>query len=247
IHELADLYTEAVQVITAHAKDQKAGHTPSDLSLVTLTQHEIDQLEDSAGGLEDVLPLSPLQEGLLFHALYDHDSPDVYAVQTELGLEGVLDPDRLRKAVHTLLRRYPNLRASFHMRTVNDPVQVVPRDVEAPITTYDLTGLTPDAQRAALDRIVSEDRNRRFDPAEPPLIRFTLIRLAERRHHLVLANHHILFDGWSIPLVIRDLLALYASAGDETGLPRPTPYRTYLAWLSRQDTDVALTAWRDHL
>ncbi|WP_406723646.1 amino acid adenylation domain-containing protein [Streptomyces sp. GD-15H] len=247
IHELADLYTEAVQAITAHAKDQKAGHTPSDLSLVTLTQQEIDQLEDSAGGLEDVLSLSPLQEGLLFHALYDHDSPDVYAVQTELGLEGVLDPDRLRKAVHTLLRRYPNLRASFHIRTANDPVQVVPRDVEAPITTHDLTGLTPDARRAALDRIVSEERNRRFDPAEPPLIRFTLIRLAERRHHLVLANHHILFDGWSMPLVIRDLLALYASAGDETGLPRPTPYRTYLAWLSRQDTDVALTAWRDHL
>ena len=86
-----------------------------------------------------------------------------------------------------------------------------------------------------------------FDLADAPLIRFALIRLAAERHRLVLTNHHIVMDGWSMPVLVRELLTLYAHRADAAALPRATPYRDYLAWAAAQDRTGALAAWRDAL
>ncbi|MDL4819440.1 amino acid adenylation domain-containing protein [Actinomadura opuntiae] len=193
--------------------------------------------------LEDILPLSPLQQGLFFHALYD-SGHDVYTAQIAFDLRGPLDADALRAAAATLLRRHANLRAGFRQRKEGSPVQVVHRTVRLPWRDADLTGL-PAAERDARARELAEaERTRPFDMARPPLLRFLLIRLADGLHRMVFTNHHILLDGWSTPVLQTELFALYLAGGDDTGMPRVTPYKNYLAWVAAQDRPAAEDAWR---
>ncbi|MFR0356704.1 amino acid adenylation domain-containing protein [Streptomyces sediminimaris] len=199
------------------------------------------------GNLVDILPLTPMQEGMLFHALYDVDGPDVYMVQQVFDLTGPLDPGRLRAAAQALVARHPNLRAAFPQVTDGQPVQVIQAEVTVPWTEVDLSGLPEAEAGEELDRLGREDHRRRFDLAQPPLLRFTLVRLAAERHCLLLTSHHILLDGWSTPIVMRELFTLYARDGDAGALPRVTPFRDYLAWLGRQDRAAAEEAWRREL
>ncbi|MBX7555725.1 amino acid adenylation domain-containing protein, partial [Streptomyces sp. tea 10] len=199
-------------------------------------------------GLADVLPLTPLQEGLLFHALYDEHSADVYTVQLVFDLEGALDAAALRAAAEALLRRHPNLRAGFRHEGLSRTVQVVPQTVELPWTETDLSTETdPERRSAELDRLIAADRAERFDLSRPPLLRCALFRLGEGSHRLVLTKHHILMDGWSMPVLVRELFELYANHGDESALPTVTPYRQYLGWLNAQDKDAAEAAWSEAL
>ncbi|WP_345025516.1 amino acid adenylation domain-containing protein, partial [Actinomadura keratinilytica] len=194
--------------------------------------------------IEDILPLAPLQQGFFFHALHDAGTAsgtDVYTAQLVLDLEGPLDAAVLRASAQTLLRRHPNLRAAFWHEDLSRPVQVIPRHVDTPWAELDLTGAAdPDAEAAAA---VERERARPFDLTDPPLLRFVLLRLGAQRHRLVLTNHHILLDGWSTPLLATELFAVYAAGGQDAGLPRPAPYKNYLAWLARQDRAAAADAW----
>ena len=98
MRDLAQRWFEALEALVRHAEQPGAGgRTPSDLPLVALSQAEIERLESEYPQIEDILPLSPLQEGLLFHALYDAQAPDVYTVQLVLALEGPLDGGALRR------------------------------------------------------------------------------------------------------------------------------------------------------
>ena len=232
-----------------HAEQPGAGgRSPSDLPLLGLTQGEIERLEREYPQIEDILPLAPLQEGLLFHALYDAQSPDVYTVQLELGLEGALDSAALRAAGQALLDRHASLRADFQHEGLSRPVQVIVPRVEVPWRSLDLSLLDAAERARRLAAFLAQDRGERFDLRSPPLLRFALIRLSAEEHRLVLTNHHILLDGWSMPVLVRELLTLYAQHGDAAGvLPRVTPYRNYLAWLATQDRDAAITAWREAL
>ncbi|WP_069816861.1 non-ribosomal peptide synthetase, partial [Streptomyces sp. TP-A0874] len=195
-------------------------------------------------GLEDILPLSPLQQGLLFHAVYDEEASDVYTVQLAFEIEGRLDTEALRAAAEALLRRHANLRAAFLYEKLDEPVQVIPYEVELPWAEHDLSDLPENGRVPALERWLAEDRARRFDLRRPPLMRFALITMGPDRYRFVITNHHILLDGWSMPVLVTELFALYAERGDDTSLPRITPYREYLAWLAKQDRTAAETAWR---
>ncbi|MBL3668916.1 amino acid adenylation domain-containing protein, partial [Streptomyces sp. M2CJ-2] len=249
VRELAEGWFRALRALTAHAeKPEAGGYTPSDLPLVNITQEQIDRLESERPGLADVLPLSPLQQGLLFHAVYDEQAADVYTVQFAFEIEGALDAGALRAAADAVLRRHANLRACFVHADLDQPVQVIPRAVELPWADVDLSGLPGEAEREAeLARWLAEDRARRFDLARPPLMRFTLITMGPDRYRFVITNHHILLDGWSMPLVLDELFRLYGNGGNESVLPRVTPYRDHLAWLSRQDRAAAEATWREAL
>ncbi|MFD0200426.1 MULTISPECIES: non-ribosomal peptide synthetase [Saccharothrix] len=195
--------------------------------------------------VEDVLPLSSLQEGFLFHALYDRDGLDVYTVQLATELTGPVDVHALRAAADALLRRHANLRVGFRHKGLDRPVQVVRREVRAPWREVDLTGAAdPEADYAEL---VDEERARRFDMARAPLLRLVLVVLPGQVHRLLLTMHHILMDGWSTPVFLDELFTLYEHAGDDSAMPRVTPYRDYLGWLTRQDAEAALTAYDDVL
>ncbi|WP_166459618.1 non-ribosomal peptide synthetase [Amycolatopsis pithecellobii] len=183
--------------------------------------------------IEDILPLSPLQQGMLFHALFDQSADDVYTVQFVLGLEGDVDGKRLHRSAQALLARHANLRAAFVHEDVDDPVQVILDEVELPWAEVD----------GDLPGVLRRDREVKFDLTNPPLLRMTLVKLAETDYRLVLTNHHILLDGWSLPLLISELLSLYAGAEPA----RPRPYRDYLTWLSTCDTAASAIAWQKAL
>ncbi|MEU9166475.1 amino acid adenylation domain-containing protein [Streptomyces sp. NPDC048420] len=201
----------------------------------------------SRSGIADILPLSPLQEGLLFHALYDDDqAPDVYAAQQILELTGDVDPAAVRAAGQALLDRHPNLRACFRRREAASPLQIVPADVELPWAEQDLSGLEDADRESAWGRVLDEERARRFDLARPPLLRYLLVRWTPDRYRLVITNHHILLDGWSKQLLVREFTALYAGE-HPTALPPTPPYRDYLGWLTRQDRAAAESAWQQAL
>ncbi|MEU4769930.1 amino acid adenylation domain-containing protein [Actinosynnema sp. NPDC023794] len=192
-------------------------------------------------GIEDFLPLTPLQEGMVFHSSYDERDADVYTAQLVLKLHGPLDASRLRAATRALSRRHPVLRSAFPRRGLDRPVQVVHHAAAPPWRQFDLSA-NPDA----LERVLDEQRSARFDLAAPPLLRWALIRLSTRDHRLVLTNHHALFDGWSVPALVADLFRFYTD-GDDADLPPVTPYRAYLSWLAEQDTTAAERAWLDAL
>ena len=135
--------------------------------------------------VSDVLPLAPFQKGLLFHALYDDQGPDVYAVQAIADLEGDLDTDVLRSACQTLLTRHPNLLACFRHTSSGRAVQVIQRTVDMPWVQHDLSTMGDAERTAERERILEHDRTRRFDLEHPPLLRFTLLSLGARRHTFV--------------------------------------------------------------
>ncbi|MBU7597298.1 amino acid adenylation domain-containing protein [Streptomyces sp. P38-E01] len=197
--------------------------------------------------LEAVLPLTPLQEGLLFHAQYDDQAgPDVYVMQLGMDIDGPLDVPVLHSAARALLERHGNLRAGFRHEGER-PLQFIPKSAELPWRVVDLTEV-PDGERDAAVREVTErDRSARFDLRNPPLLRFTVVRTAPQRHRLLVTNHHILLDGWSAPILVRELFELYAAGGDASALPAVTPYRYHLGWLSKQDGAAAERAWREEL
>src|SRR5712691_7572210 len=197
--------------------------------------------------VEDILPLSPLQEGLLFHAHYDAQAHDVYTVQLVLALQGPLDREALAAAVHALVQRHAILRAAFRHENLSRPVQVILRRVAPPWHSIDLSLLNAADRKQRLAGILAADRAERFDLTSPPLVRFTLIRLAADDHRLVLTNHHIVMDGWSLLVLVQELLTLYAHNGDARALPRVTPYRDFLAWIAAQDRVAATAAWREAL
>ncbi|WP_283478158.1 non-ribosomal peptide synthetase [Rhodococcus sp. H29-C3] len=244
VSELADLWTEAMEALSDHSRTAEAGGlTPSDLTLIESTQDEIDSWESTYRSVEDVWPLTPLQSGLLFHAMMTESTVDVYTMQAVLDLSGVVDTDRLRASGQALLDRHSNLRAAFVSDSDGRPVQVVLGALKLPFHEIDLMDVPEDSRRAEAKRILVAAQAERFDMSEPPLIRFTLIKVAEDAWHLGITSHHILLDGWSMPLLMQDLLMLYAVRADTSVLPRVRPFRNFLSWLDGRDREDSLDRW----
>ncbi|MFG3105126.1 non-ribosomal peptide synthetase, partial [Streptomyces tendae] len=197
--------------------------------------------------IQDILPLTPFQEGLLFHSLFDLTDTDVYTAQWAFDLKGALDTATLRAAAETVLRRHLNLRASFRQRKTGEPVQVIPTEVPLPWREIDLSAQDREQAEREAAQLLIEDRVSRFDLARPPLIRFILIRIAPDLHRLVLSNHHLILDGWSMPLFMRELFTLYMNRCDESALPYAAPYRDFLSYLAHQDDEAGRKAWSAEL
>ncbi|MEU1984151.1 amino acid adenylation domain-containing protein [Nocardia sp. NPDC019395] len=246
--EFADLWVAALTGLAGHIRRPEAGgFTPSDMSLVRVSQTDIERWERGYPALTEVWPLSPLQSGLLFHAQLVGDGHDVYTMQSTVDLAGIVDPARLRRAAETMVGRYPNLRTAFVADTEGQWVQVVLDSVSVPWRDIDLRDL-PEPERAAeLSRLLAADQADHFDMSAPPMIRFHLVRLGEDTWQLAITTHHILLDGWSMPLLMRELLVLYALRGDTSALPRVASYRNFLSWLATRDRAASEQAWRDAL
>ncbi|WP_410874020.1 amino acid adenylation domain-containing protein [Nocardia sp. A7] len=215
------------------------GFTPSDFPLVRLGQTELTRLVRRYPLLSDVWPVTPLQSGMLFHALLAENSVDPYITQFVLDLDPAVDDERLHEAAQAVLDRHDNLRVAFATDAAGTPLQVVLDDIDVPWQVID-------ADAAAYQRIRAADLAAHFDMAAAPLLRFTLVRTAQTAHLLV-TSHHILIDGWSTPLLLQELLTAYMVGGRSRRLPKVAPYRDYLAWLVDQDLEAARAAWRTAL
>ncbi|MFZ2173476.1 MAG: amino acid adenylation domain-containing protein, partial [Rhodococcus sp. (in: high G+C Gram-positive bacteria)] len=248
VEEFSGIWHRALESLVEYAvRPGAGGRTRSDFDLVAMDQAQIEALEDRYPALADVWSLAPLQAGLLFHAAFADESVDVYTSQLVLDLGGVVDAARLRHAAESLIARHPNLRAAFVLDDSGNGMQVVLDRVAVPWREVDLTSFPESSRNAELERLIEANRTDSFDMAEPPLVRFLLVRVAEDRYRFAITNHHILLDGWSLPILIQDLLALYAAAGAPAALPPARPYRDYLKWLAAQDSAESLAAWSSSL
>ncbi|WP_164873333.1 amino acid adenylation domain-containing protein [Rhodococcus xishaensis] len=241
VRELTDLWQSACHALaTAAAKPGAGGLTPSDIPLVRLDQKAIERLEGTCPGLVEVWPLSPLQAGLLFQNELAGDGDDPYVVQLTMDLRGHVDAERMRRTLQELLDRHEILRVAFTTGPDGDPLQLVPHRAELPWAVADLR------DQAEADRVLAEDRTRCFEMGTAPLFRALLTRIGDDQYRLVLTYHHILLDGWSVPLLVRELLELYASEDFRT-VPVSASFANYLAWLGTIDRETSTRHWVDAL
>jgi amino acid adenylation domain-containing protein/non-ribosomal peptide synthase protein (TIGR01720 family) len=248
VRALASLWQSALESIGQQARQHgTAGHSASDFPLVHLSIDEVEKVEAVFPTLVDILPLTSLQEGLLFHSLLQTGADDVYAVQTNLEFTGEMHAERLRQAIEVLLMRYANLRVSIYGEGLSQPVQVAPATADLPWREVDLSALSEDDQKLRCAEICGDERAQDFTFSSGPLLRFVLLRLAVERHLLVFTNHHLILDGWSTPVLISEMLELYSNGLAADALPRVRPYTDYLAWLMGQDRSAALEVWKDYL
>ncbi|CPS82078.1 non-ribosomal peptide synthetase [Mycobacteroides abscessus] len=245
VQRLSQLWFEALAGICAYVRGGGGGLTPSDIAPAQLSQQQIDELHEQHK-IVDVLPLTPIQEGLLFHTTFaraagaledDGAGIDFYAVQLDITVTGLVDQLRLRDAVHTVVRRHPNLAARF-CRQFGDPVQVILADPVIAWRYLDLRGddLTPDEE---IQHLCAAERAAVCDLADRPTLRAALIRTEANQHRFVLTFHHVVIDGWSLPILLQEIFASYFGHR----LPAPSSYRSFVSWLADQDLDAARTAW----
>ena len=196
----------------------------------------------------DFYPLSPMQQGMLFHSLYAPES-GVYVEQWNCTLRGQLDTEAFAQAWRRLLERHTILRTAFTGEKLKEPVQVVHRQVRLPLSRQDWRGLPRAEQESRLATMLEAERRQGFDLSQPPLMRLWLLQIDEDTHHFVWSYHHLLLDGWSIPLLLNELLILYVGlrAGQEPRLPPSRPFRDYIVWLRKQDQAAAEAFWRERL
>ncbi|MFI9272171.1 non-ribosomal peptide synthase/polyketide synthase [Kitasatospora sp. NPDC052896] len=246
VRRLADAMVGALAAIVEHcARPDAGGRTPSDFPLAGLDQAAVDRLVGDGRDVEDLLPLTPLQEGMLFHRLVGGPD-DVYVDQAALLLEGVGDPQALALAWQRVADRTPALRTSVVWEGVPAPLQVVHRGVRIPVTHLDLRATDPGERADRLARLRADDLARGMDIGTAPLTRLTLVRLPDARLNLLWTSHHLILDGWSLAQVLTDVFEEYAALTTGAGT-RPAvrrPFGDYVRWLADQDAGAAAAHWR---
>ncbi|MBW4629698.1 MAG: amino acid adenylation domain-containing protein [Brasilonema octagenarum HA4186-MV1] len=198
--------------------------------------------------IEDLYELSPMQQGMLFHTLYAPES-EIYFEQLLCILCGKLNFPAFQQAWQQVVARHPVLRSSFYWEEIEKPLQMVSKQVELPWVELDWRNLTADEQQQNLEDFLEGDRQKEFDLSQPPLMRFTIIQLGEKTYQFIWSHHHILFDGWSMQIVLKEVLALYEAnqRSEHLRLLPARPYREYIDWLQQQDIAQAKNFWQQIL
>ncbi|WP_030677332.1 non-ribosomal peptide synthase/polyketide synthase [Streptomyces sp. NRRL B-1347] len=248
VRRLAEETRAALRDIVAHcARPDAGGRTPSDFPLARLTQEHLDRLVGDARHVEDVLPLTPLQAGMLFHGLVD--TAGAYFDRTAVRLSGVTDPRALATAWQQIADRTPALRTSVHWQGLPQPVQVVHHRAELPVTHLDWRELTPDGRAEAVERLLAEDRAAGMELATAPLTRVTLAALPGDEVLLLWSSHHLVLDGWSSGQLLIEVCERYAAltGGPDAAAPVRRPFADFLQWLADQDEAAAEAHWAEEL
>lgn len=198
--------------------------------------------------IDSIYPLSPMQEGMLFHTLMNPGT-GMYVMQNRYLLEGDLNHETFVRAWDIVFDRHPVLRTLFVWKSQKRPLQAVHKRVDVPIVSLDWRGQTRPEQIARLDAELDAELREGFDFTKAPLMRLRLIRLADDCYQFVHSFHHILLDEWCISLLLMDFLGHYGSLvrGERLTREKPRPYRDYIAWLQKQDINAAETFWRAYL
>ena len=198
--------------------------------------------------IESIYPLSPMQEGMLFHSLYEPDS-GVYFEQFSFTVHGNLDISAFELAWCQVVDRHPVLRTLFVWKNRTKQLQVVCKSINLPWTNLDWRELSPVEQEEQLEVFKQVDKNKGFELDKAPLIRFVLIQVANNTYKFVWSFHHLLMDGWCIPIIFKEVFAFYEAGkrGFDLHLPPTRPYSDYIAWLQQQDNSKAITYWQDAL
>lgn len=198
----------------------------------------------NTANIENIYELSPVQQGLLFHSLYESDG--AYFVQLSYSFCGLLNIVAFEQAWQRVLERHAPLRTSFYWEGIDKPLQVVNRQVNLPLKQLDWQEIALEEQQSKFQALLLSDRQQGFNLSTESLLRLTLIRLGDRSYQFVWSSHHIILDGWSTALVFKDFVLLYQAfcQGEDISLPSSSCFADYIAWLQQQDLSQAEVFWR---
>ncbi len=249
VERLAWGFMEALQSLIAHCQLPEAGgYTPSDFPLARVDRQTLDRIRRKGLEIEDLYPLSPMQQDMLCHTLAAPES-GVYFTQLSCVLYGELKVSAFRQAWQQVVERHPILRCAFIWEGLDEPLQVVSQQVRLPWEQQDWLGLSPGVQQEQLKAFLQADLQQGFKLDWAPLMRCALIKVREDTYQFVWSNHHLLMDGWCLSIILKEVFAFYEAfnKGQNLCLENPRPYRDYIAWLQQQDLSQAEAFWRQAL
>ncbi|MEC4813807.1 MAG: amino acid adenylation domain-containing protein, partial [Scytonema sp. PMC 1069.18] len=264
IENLAQEYIKTLQQLITHCLSPEAGgYTSSDFPLAQLTQEELEQVlthllrekeQTNWKNIEKIYPLSPTQEGMLFHSLYAPQS-GVYFEQFLCTLKGNLNVQAFEQAWLQIVTRHSVFRTAFLWGVCDRNLQIVYREVKISVKVNDWRSLSYSEQQEQLKVFLELEQNLSLDRA--PIMRLTLIQLSDRSYQFVWAHHHALLDGWSLSLVLQEVFTLYhemtlhpgltIGEGENLLFKQSEPYCNYIAWLQKQDLASAEIFWKERL
>lgn len=198
--------------------------------------------------IQDIYPLSPMQQGMLFHSLYAPET-EVYSEQLSCMLHGKLNKQAFNKAWQSVTARHETLRSAFVWEDLEEPLQVVYLKADIPFEMLDWRSRSEERQNTDFEEILKAERKRGLELTEAPLMRILLIQLSDDTFRLIWNHHHLLLDGWGLPVILKEVMLHYEAfdKNKEFRLPQPRPYRDYIAWLQRQDMEKARIFWTERL
>ncbi|HEX8131372.1 MAG TPA: amino acid adenylation domain-containing protein, partial [Pyrinomonadaceae bacterium] len=251
VEKLAQEFVSSLHAIILDCLSTEAcSYTPSDFPLARLDRQKLDELLAAHSDATDVFPLSPMQQGMLFHTLYAPDE-DIYTTQISCTLEGDLNVSAWRRAWQKAVERHALLRASFVWENLDQPLHIVHKNINVTIDQHDWRNLSAREQETLWEEFIAAECKQGFALSVAPLMRLSLVRLSNASWKFAWTHHHMLLDGWSVSLLLGEVFDAYRdfAGGDEFHAPPPParPYRDYIAWRFKQNKAEAEAYWREAL
>lgn len=236
-------FDHLIQILEEFEKPPVQYLTPDDFKLVEITQAQLNQNFTDHTNIENLLPASVMQQGLLFQSLYESD-PSTYFVQAHWEHKGPLDKTAMRTAWEKLMERHPILRTCFFWENTKQPMQIVYGQQQLHWQTYDWSNLSHNERAKALRHFYKADIDQPFKLNQAPLFRVSVITLGDKSHRIIFSHHHILLDGWSLGILLPQLYNYY----QPSGLTEPAYiYEDYFTYLDQSDTKQPLSFWSNYL
>ncbi|MDP4180345.1 MAG: amino acid adenylation domain-containing protein, partial [Bacillota bacterium] len=250
ISSLANIYKEKLVEVIEHCISKgKVEFTPSDYGDTGLGLGELESIVEIHGeNIQYIYPLTPMQEGMLFHALEDNKS-QAYFEQLSYGVKGEIDVAAVQNSIGMLIKRYDILRTSIVHTSIEIPRQVVLKERHVSICFEDISYTTGNEKQEYIKNFEKSDREKGFDLTKDSLIRVSLLKTGECDYQFVWSFHHIVVDGWCMPIIFGEFLECYTALckGESVEWEEATPYREYIYWLGQQDREIAMKYWSEYL
>ncbi|WP_459209685.1 amino acid adenylation domain-containing protein [Aquimarina rhabdastrellae] len=250
---LAQKFEQSLQEIIAHCKAIKEPLTtvseyglPSTISYKQLAKFKFEESHETA--IEDIYPLSPLQEGMLFHSLFDTQK-DAYLIQFGCDFVGDFDSVAFNRSWQTLVEKHAILRTKIYHNVFSSAIQCVYKEVAIPIERLDFSAYEGDVLDEKIATFLASDKERGFSIDEFPLIRISLIQLGENRIKMILSNHHILWDGWSLSMMMSSFMQYYQtySEGKEITIETKDNYGDQVRWIQQKGIHQGISFWKEYI
>ncbi|NEW07889.1 amino acid adenylation domain-containing protein [Paenibacillus sp. SYP-B3998] len=252
IEQLAHAYIQELETVIDHcALRTERQYTPSDFQDRGLTIRELDGILEryaGSGAIQSIYPLTPMQQGMLFHYLMNPGT-SAYVEQLSVEIEGTLNLDLLNVSLGRLLDKYEVLRTNFVYSDIQIPRQIVFSRKTEEVQFYDISGADQAETAIRVEQIKASDIQRGFDLARDTLIRMVVLKIGEDRQRLIWTFHHINLDGWCVGIIYQDFIQMYLElvSGTPSHSEPVPPYSAYIRWLEKQDAQEALSYWQHYL